>query len=151
MAQLLHGVVPAHQIVVLVAPDEAAGGDGVPLPLPAENLLLFHVVVKILEGHRPPRRDGRVELVDGIVHALVVRLYPPVHVDLPLELPGLSLAGEALQLVDESVALPAADEPGGLHRVHQQLQLRQLELQPASFPFLNCTSSPNSRRISMSR
>ena len=36
-------------------------------------------------------------------------------------------AGLGLQLVDQLAALALGDEAGGLDRVHQQLQLRQLE------------------------
>jgi hypothetical protein len=36
--------------------------------------------------------------------------------------------GQPLQLADEGVALLLGDEPGGLHRVHEQLHLGQLKL-----------------------
>ena len=127
VAHLLLGAVPAHQVVVLTVPDEAVGKDGVPPPVPAKDLLLPHVVVEVAEGHRLPGGQGGVELVDGVVDALVHGLDPPVHVDLPLELPGLVDAGETLQLADEVVALPFGDKFAGLHCVHQQLELRQLK------------------------
>ena len=68
-----------------------------------------------------------MELVNGVVDALVHGLDPPFDVDLPLELPGLMDAGQALQLADQAVAFAPGDELARLHRIHQQLQLRQLE------------------------
>ena len=68
-----------------------------------------------------------MELVNGVVDALVHGFHPPVHIDLALELAGMVDAGLGLQLVDQLAALPLGDEAGGLDRVHQQLQLRQLE------------------------
>ena len=71
--------------------------------------------------------NGGVEFVDGVIDALVHGLGPAVHVDLPLELAGLVAAGQGLQLFDQVPAFPLGDKPGGLHRVHQQLELGQLE------------------------
>ena len=103
------------------------GKHGVPGPLPAEYLLFADIVLKIAEAHPSALRQGGVKGVDGIVYALVHGLDPPVHIDLPLKLPGLPHAGEPLQLADELVALAPGDEFARLHRVHQQLELRELK------------------------
>ena len=127
MAHLAGAVVIARQIVVLVVPDEPQGGDGVPFSLPAEDLFLFDVILKVFKGDRFPVCNRSVELVDGVVHALIHALHPAVHIHLPLELAGLVAAGQPLQLADQGVALLPGDEAGGLHHVHQQLQLGQLK------------------------
>ena len=86
------------------------------------------VVLEVPEGDHPVGGDGPVETVHVVENALVHGFHPAVHIDLPLELPGLMDAGQPLQLADEHVAFPLGEEPAGLHRVHQQLQLRQLEV-----------------------
>ena len=43
-------------------------------------------------------------------------------------------AGQSLQLSDQRVALTAGDEPGGLNRIHQQLQFRELKVPAAHKP-----------------
>ena len=134
VAHLLIGVVPRRQIVVLAVPHQPAGGDAVALPVPAEHLLFLHIVLKIAEGDDPSGGDGGVDLVHIIKYAFIHGLDPPVHVHLPLELAGLMDAGEPLQLADEAVALPGGEEAAGLHRIHQQLQLRQLEVPLAQKP-----------------
>ena len=45
----------------------------------------------------------------------------------PVQLGCLMAAGKLSQLADQFLTLFGRDEPGGLHRVHQELQLRQLE------------------------
>ena len=75
-----------------------------------------------------------MELVYIIIYALVHGLDPAADVHLPLELAGLVAARQPLQLADQGVALLPGDEAGGLHHVHQQLQLRQLKLPPAHEP-----------------
>ena len=68
-----------------------------------------------------------MELVYIIIYALVHGLDPAADVHLPLELAGLVHRRLGLQLADELAALALGDELGGLHRVHQQLQLGQLK------------------------
>ena len=128
VAQLPVAVVKGHQIVVLAVPDQAVGGDHIPLPLLTKDLLPGDVVVKIFEGDDPLSGDGGVELVHIVVDALVHHLDAARDVDLPLELARLMDAGQPLQLADEGVALLLGDEPGGLHRVHEQLHLGQFKL-----------------------
>ena len=111
MAQFAPPMLPAHQIIVFIAPDQAVGGDEIPLPLPAEDPLFFGVIVEIAEGHRLSPGDGGVELVNGVIDAFVVGLYPAVHIDLPPELPGLIPAGQPLQLADEGLTLFPGDKP----------------------------------------
>ena len=127
VAHLLVAVVVSRQIIVFVVPDEPRRGHVVPLSLPAEHPLLLHVVLKILEADASVVGNGGVELVNGIIDALVHGLGPAIHVNLPLELAGLVAAGQGLQLSDQVAAFPLGDKPGGLHRVHQQLELGQLE------------------------
>ena len=69
-----------------------------------------------------------MELINVIVDALVHGLDPPGDQHLSLKLPGVVDADQRLQLFDEPAGLALRDEPGGLHRIHQQLQLRQLKL-----------------------
>ena len=94
-------MVKSGQVVVLTVPDQPVGGDPVVGARPAEDLLLGHIVLKVPEGDLPPGGEGRMELVDGIVDALVHGLGPARHIDLPLELAGLVDTGEPLQLADE--------------------------------------------------
>ena len=69
-----------------------------------------------------------MELVDVVVYALIHHLDAAVYKHLPLELARLVNAGQPLQLADEGVAFLLGDKPGGLHRVHEQLHLGQLEI-----------------------
>ena len=102
--------------------------DAVPPAVPAQRFLLLHRPLKVLETDLLPLSDGAVELVDVVVDALVHGLDPPGDEYLPLQLPGVVDADQRLQLFDETAGLALRDEPGGLHRIHQQLQLRQLKL-----------------------
>ena len=92
-----------------------------------EHPLFAAILVPVVEGHRPIGGQGVVEPVHDVVDALVHGLDSPVHIYLPLELLGVVDAGEGLQLANEGAALSPGDEFGGLHRIHQQLQLGQFE------------------------
>ena len=128
VAHLPVGVVKGHQIVVLTVPDQPVGGDHIPLPLLAKHLSPLYIVVEILEGDGLLRGDGGVQLVHIVVDALVHHLDAARDKHLPLKLARLVGAGQPLQLSYEGVALLLGDEAGGLHRVHEQLDLRQLKL-----------------------
>lgn len=66
--------------------------------------------------------------VDAVINTLVHAFYAAHRVHLPLQPLGLPAGGEALQLADKLTAFFDGEEFGGLYRVYQQLQLRQLEL-----------------------
>ena len=66
--------------------------------------------------------------VDAVINTLVHAFYAAHRVHLPLQALGLPAGGEALQLADKLTAFFDGEEFGGLYRVYQQLQLRQLEL-----------------------
>ena len=51
----------------------------------------------------------------------------PGDKDLPLELPPLMAGGQTFHLADQLIGLFPGDEPGGLHRIHQQLELGQFK------------------------
>ena len=134
VAHLAVFLIPGGQVVVFIVPDQPAGGDVVPPSFPAVDLFLFRIVLKIAEGHRPTGGNGGVELIYIIKNALIHGFHPPVYIHLPLELLGLIDGRQSLQLADEAVALPQGKKPAGLHRIHQQLQLRQLKLPLADEP-----------------
>ena len=48
----------SHQVVVLAVPDQAVGGDHIPLPLLAEHLVSGDVVIEVLEGDGLLPGDG---------------------------------------------------------------------------------------------
>lgn len=66
--------------------------------------------------------------IDAVINTLVHAFYAAYRVHLPLQALGLPAGGEALQLADKLTAFFDGEEFGGLYRVYQQLQLRQLEL-----------------------
>ena len=68
-----------------------------------------------------------MELVHVVVDGLIHGLHPAGDVDLAAEAPGLVDTGQPFELADEGKGLFRRDELGGLHAVHQQLQLRQLK------------------------
>ena len=92
-----------------------------------EDFFFLCGVLYVLEPDPPLSLNGGVDHVYRIVDRLVVLLRSTLHIDGAVELLGLLLAGEGGQLLDQAGAFLPGDEVGGLHRVHQQLQLRQLE------------------------
>ena len=128
---MLHPVrlgVVGNEVVVLVVPPQMPWADAVPPAVPAQRFLLLHRPLKVLETDLLSLSDGSMELINVIVDALVHGLDPPGDQHLSLKLPGVVDADQRLQLFDEPAGLALRDEPGGLHRIHQQLQLRQLKL-----------------------
>ena len=92
-----------------------------------EYLFLFRRVLKILEGDLLFLLDGVVDGIHIVVDALILRLWSAAHVNAAVQLFRLRCAGEMAQLLDEGGALFLRDKPGGFHRIHQQLQLRQFK------------------------
>ena len=90
--------------------------------------LLLHRVLEVQKADLPVRRDGRGDLVDVVVDALVHALDAVADVDLPLQGSRVVHAGQALDLADEREGLALGDELGGLHAVDEQLELGQLEV-----------------------
>ena len=72
-----------------------------------------------------------MDLVDIVVDALVHRLDAARHDDLPVELACVIPADQRLELSDELARFPVRNKFCRLHRVHQQLELRQLEIPAA--------------------
>ena len=118
----------SYQVVVLIVPGKSPGAYLINGAAVAQLHLLFCIPLKILEEDLPVAGNGAVDSVHRVVDALVHGLDAAGHVDLALQLPGLVLADQALQLPYELVGFLCRDEPGGLDGVHQQLQLRHLEL-----------------------
>ena len=132
VAHLAALAVIGHQIIVFIVPDQRPGTDLIPAAVPPQTL--FHPFpapaqgpLKIMEADLFSGVDGLVQGVHGVIDALVHGFDAAGDIDLPLELPGLVAGGKALHLLDELIGLFSGDEPGGLHRVHQQLQLRQFK------------------------
>ena len=85
------------------------------------------IPLKILKLDPGVTANGSMNLVHIIIDAFIHSLDPPGNQHLTVQLSGLVSADQALQFFDQGAALVLGDEFGGLHRVHQQLQLRQLE------------------------
>ena len=85
------------------------------------------VKVKIAEADAAVARDGLVQQIDGVIDALVHRLDPARDDHLPSETPGLVDACERFELGDQLHGFLFRQKPARLHRVDQQLQLRQLK------------------------
>lgn len=62
-----------------------------------------------------------VRFIDVVVDALIHGLDPSGDEHLPLKSAGVVDADQRLQLFDETAGFILRDEPGGLHRIHQQL------------------------------
>ena len=76
--------------------------------------------------------DTPVNLIHVVVDGLVHGLNPVFHKYLAVELLGLMDTGQPLDLLDEAHGLFLGDKFGGLHAVHQQLQLRQFKIPAAT-------------------
>ena len=94
----------------------------------AQDLLLAAVVLKILKAQPRVLVDGLGDLVDVDVDALVHGLDALADVDIALKELRLVDADQGLELPDQSLCLALRDEVGGLHHVHQELDLLQLEV-----------------------
>ena len=128
---MLHPVrlgVVGNEVVVLVVPPQMPWADAVPPAVPAQRFPSSPPSTESTGNGSASLSDGAVELVDVVVDTLVHGLDPPGDEYLPLQLPGVVDADQRLQLFDETAGLALRDEPGGLHRIHQQLQLRQFKL-----------------------
>ena len=127
LGQLAVFLRPAHGVVIVPAPDQGIGAELVPIAVVLEDFFFLCGVLYVLEGDPPLLLDGGVDHVHRIVDRLVVLLRCALHVDRAVQLSGLLLAGEGGQLADQAGAFLPGDEVRGLHRIHQQLQFRQLE------------------------
>ena len=94
----------------------------------AEHLSAVNIVVEVAEDDLSLLVDGVMDGVDVVIDALIHALHPAGYKDLPLQGLGAIGRGLLLQFVDELMAFLHRDKPTGLHRVHQQFQLRQLEV-----------------------
>ena len=136
LCHFVHAVVPdlprrgveGQHVVVLVVPHQRPGADLVKGAVVAVAPLLVDGVFKIAEADLLVARDGRGDLVDVVIDALVHALDPVADVDLALEQHGVVHAREAFDLADQGERLFLRDELGRLDAVDQQLELRQLEV-----------------------
>ena len=116
-----------HQIVVFIVPGHGEGTDYIVRAAVAVLPLLGHIVLKVQKPDLPVFGDAVVNLIHIVVDGLVHGLDAVFHKDLPVQKLGAVYAGQCLDLLDEGRGLFVGDEFGGLHAVHQQLQLRQLK------------------------
>ena len=86
----------------------------------AQMLLFVRGPLKILEADHHTGGESIVDLVHVIVDTLIHRLDAADHSDLALQLAGLMVAGQLLQLVDQLIGLFGSDKTGSLDRIHQQ-------------------------------
>ena len=129
-AKILDGIrlpVVGEQIIILILPRQCPGADVIYLSAVAQDLLLFHVPGKVLEGDGAVFLHGPVQMIYRVIDALVHGLHAARHKYLARQLSCLVGAGQPLQLADQLRAFFVGDEFGGLHRVHQQFQLCQLQ------------------------
>ena len=123
---VVRGVV-GDQVVIFVVPRQAPGAQLVPRAVAAQLHFAGDVPLEILEPDLRIGIDGLVQLVHVVIDALVHGLHAPGDHHLPVQLAGLVPADQPLQLADQVPRLAVGDELRRLHRIHQQLQLRQLE------------------------
>ena len=116
-----------HQIVVFIVPGHGEETDYIVRAAVAVLPLLGHIVLKVQKPDLPVIGDAVVNLIHIVVDGLVHGLDAVFHKDLPVQKLGAVYAGQCLDLLDEGRGLFVGDEFGGLHAVHQQLQLRQLK------------------------
>ena len=116
-----------HQIVVFIVPGHGEGTDYIVCAAVAVLPLLGHIVLKVQKPDLPVIGDAVVNLIHIVVDGLVHGLDAVFHKDLPVKKLGAVYASQCLDLLDEGRGLFVGDEFGGLHAVHQQLQLRQLK------------------------
>ena len=69
-----------------------------------------------------------MDAIHAVVDILIYRLDTAGEDDLTVELLGVMDADQRLKLLDQSARLALCDEAGSLHGIHQQLQLRELEI-----------------------
>ena len=132
LGQLLVLLRPAHDVIVVLAPDQGVGAEHITIPAVLQDLFLAGGVLYVPEGDLPLFLDGGMDHVHRVIDRLIALLDRAVHVYGPIQLPGLLLAGESCQLAEQIGTFLSGDEVGGLHCVHQQLQLRELE-QPLAY------------------
>ena len=119
------------EIILLVVPHQSPRAQRVPPAVIAELHLLFEVPLEVLKADLLVGTNGLVDLVDIVVDALVHRLDAARHDDLSVELAGVIPADQRLELADQLARLPVRNKFCRLDRVHQQLELRQLEVPAA--------------------
>ena len=124
------GTVIGGQIIVLILPDQRPGTDLL-LPVGPGHQFLFQVPVQVLEGNLPVLLDRPMDIVNAVVDTFILRLYPSGHIHLALQLARIMFSRQKLQFFDQTAGLSACDKAGGLHRIHKQLQLRQLKVPSA--------------------
>ena len=116
-----------HQIVVFIVPGHGEGTDHIVHAAVAVLPLLGYIVLKVQKPDLPVAGDAVVDLIHVVVDGLIHGLDAVFYKDLPVKKLGAVYAGQRLNLLDEGRGLFVGDEFGGLHAVHQQLQLRQLK------------------------
>lgn len=128
--KMLHTVgflVVGDQVVVLVAPGEGPRAHDVGLGA-LGNQGFLQIPLHVLEADLPVPGDGAVQVVHAVVNALVHGFDAALHDDLALQLLGLVFADKAGQFLDEGVGFLGRNKFGALDGVHEELQLRDLEL-----------------------
>ena len=142
IGELVHAVMPdggsaavvANEIIVLIVPQQGVGTHVVPRTAAAQYALAPSVVPGVMKLDALVAVDGGVELVYQIIYGFVHRLDAVLDDNLPPKSLGLMYAGQSLELTDQLQRLFARDEPGGLHAVGQQPELRELEHPLADVP-----------------
>ena len=113
------------KIIILILPAQRIGAGSIqPRPVAAGAV---QIIVKIAERDAAVFLDSLMQQIDGIVDALVHGLDAPCDRDLPPQAPGGIPTCKRLQLGDQLHGFPLRQKPARLHRVDQQLELRQLK------------------------
>ena len=115
-----------NEIVVFFGPTQSVR-TGFIEPGP-EVLFPVHAPVEVSERDGAVAANGFVDTIHRIVDALIHGLDAARHHHLPPQLPGLVDADQPFQLGNQLQGLFLRQKPGGLDRVHQQLQFRQLKI-----------------------
>ena len=108
------------QIIVLLPPDQCPGTDTFVSALSGHQLL-FQIPFQVDERDLLILLNSPVDGIDAVLDALILRLDSSGHIDLSLQLTGIVFPGDPFQLPDQFPGFFRGDEPGGLHRIHQQL------------------------------
>ena len=119
--------IEGREIVVFIIPEQRPGADLIPRAVAPERHFALARPAEIVKAHLHIVADRLVEAVDIIINALVRGFDAAGQQHLTVEIPRIVAADEALELFDQLAGFALGDEFGRLHRVDEQLQLRQLE------------------------
>ena len=135
MHHLVHAVVldlsvfrvKSNEIVVFVIPHQAPRAYLIPGSVTAKFHFLLHIPPVILKTDLPAAVYGIVQEIDIVVNTLVHGFGTAGNQHLTVKIPRLMHTRKRFEFFDQLAGLLFSHKPGGLHRIDQQLQFRQLK------------------------